>query len=249
MISQELEVALHRAFVNAREQRHEFIGTEHLLSSLLDTPSATRVLEGCGADVGGLRKTIAEYIARETRVVFEGEVDTQPTLGFQRVIQRALLKTQSSGRKEVTGADVLLALFVEKDSHAVRFLAAQGIGRLEVANFISAGTTTPEDQLPKERKREPEREAVAPEHAESDVQVVLYSDDFTPMEFVVDVLQDFFALSREEAAEAMLEIHRKGAAVCGLYSSEAGEEIVRQVLGRAAEHGYPLRCAAVIPKS
>ncbi len=140
MIAQELEVSLHMAFVEARQKRHEFITVEHLLLALLDNPSAAEVLRACSANVGELRKELSNFIDEHTpRVESEEEIDTQPTLGFQRVIQRAILHVQSSGKKEVTGANVLVAIFGEKDSHAVYFLQRQKISRLDVVNFISHG--------------------------------------------------------------------------------------------------------------
>ncbi len=142
MIAQELEVSLHMAFVEARQKRHEFITVEHLLLSLLDNPSAAEVLRACAANVEELRKELASFIAEHTPTVTgTDEIDTQPTLGFQRVIQRAILHVQSSGKKEVTGANVLVAIFGEKDSHAVYFLQRQGVTRLDVVNFISHGIT------------------------------------------------------------------------------------------------------------
>ncbi len=142
MIAQELEVSLHMAFVEARQKRHEFITVEHLLLALLDNPSAAEVLRACAANIDDLRKELAAFIAEHTPTVTGGEeIDTQPTLGFQRVIQRAILHVQSSGKKEVTGANVLVAIFGEKDSHAVYFLQRQGITRLDVVNFISHGIT------------------------------------------------------------------------------------------------------------
>lgn len=138
MIAQELEVSLHMAFVESRQKRHEFITVEHLLLALLDNPSATKVLLACAVDIEDLRKSLQEHIARYTPVVEgTGDVDTQPTLGFQRVIQRAILHVQSSGKKEVTGANVLVAIFGEKDSHAVYFLQQKGVTRLDVMNYIS----------------------------------------------------------------------------------------------------------------
>jgi len=140
MIAQELEVSLHMAFVEARQKRHEFITVEHLLLALLDNPTAAEVLRACGANLDELRKQLTQHIAEQTpRIAPDREVDTQPTLGFQRVIQRAILHVQSSGKKEVTGANVLVAIFGEKDSHAVYFLQQQGITRLDVVNFISHG--------------------------------------------------------------------------------------------------------------
>ena len=142
MIAQELEVSLHMAFVEARQKRHEFITVEHLLLALLDNPTAAEVLRACGANLDELRKQLSQHIAEQTpRIGTEREVDTQPTLGFQRVIQRAILHVQSSGKKEVTGANVMVAIFGEKDSHAVYFLQQQGITRLDVVNYMSHGIT------------------------------------------------------------------------------------------------------------
>ncbi len=142
MIAQELEVSLHMAFVEARQQRHEFITVEHLLMALLDNPSAAEVLRACSANSDDLRKSLAQFIKENTPTVGGvDEVDTQPTLGFQRVIQRAIMHVQStgSGKKEVTGANVLVAIFGEKDSHAVYYLHQQGVTRLDVVNFIAHG--------------------------------------------------------------------------------------------------------------
>src|SRR5690349_4629531 len=142
MIAQELEVSLHMAFVEARQQRHEFITVEHLLLALLDNPSAAEVLRACAANIEDLRKSLSTFIRENTPTVGgTEEVDTQPTLGFQRVIQRAIMHVQSTGggKKEVTGANVLVAIFGEKDSHAVYYLHQQGVTRLDVVNFIAHG--------------------------------------------------------------------------------------------------------------
>ena len=140
MIAQELEVSLHMAFMDARQKRHELITVEHLLLAMIDNPTAADVMRSCGANLDNLRSELNNYIEEHTPTV-EGneEVDTQPTLGFQRVIQRAILHVQSSGKKEVTGANVLVAIYGEKDSHAVFFLHQQGITRLDVVNYISHG--------------------------------------------------------------------------------------------------------------
>ncbi len=139
MIAQELEVSLHMAFMDARQKRHEFITVEHLLLAMLDNPSASEVLRACAVDIDDLRKQLAEFVVEHTPKLTREDVDTQPTLGFQRVIQRAILHVQSSGKKEVTGANVLVAVFGEKDSHAVYFLHQKGVTRLDVVNFISHG--------------------------------------------------------------------------------------------------------------
>jgi len=142
MIAQELEVSLHMAFVDARASRHEFITVEHLLAALLDNATAVEVLKACAVNIAELRAQLKNFINDNTPVVpGTDEVDTQPTLGFQRVIQRAIMHVQSTsnGKKEVTGANVLVAIFGEKDSHAVYFLQQQGVTRLDVVNFISHG--------------------------------------------------------------------------------------------------------------
>ncbi len=160
MIAQELEVSLHMAFVEARQQRHEFITVEHLLLALLDNPSAAEVLRACAANIEDLRKSLTTFIKENTPVVpGSEEIDTQPTLGFQRVIQRAIMHVQSTsnGKKEVTGANVLVAIFGEKDSHAVYYLHQQGITRLDVVNFISHGIT--KAPQPKEPQKEEQPEA------------------------------------------------------------------------------------------
>jgi ATP-dependent Clp protease ATP-binding subunit ClpA len=151
MIAQELEVSLHMAFVEARQQRHEFITVEHLLLALLDNPSAAEVLRACAANIEDLRKSLTTFIKENTPTVGgTEEVDTQPTLGFQRVIQRAIMHVQStgSGKKEVTGANVLVAIFGEKDSHAVYYLHQQGVTRLDVVNYIAHGIKKSEPPEP-----------------------------------------------------------------------------------------------------
>jgi ATP-dependent Clp protease ATP-binding subunit ClpA len=158
MIAQELEVSLHMAFMEARQKRHEFITVEHLLLAMLDNPSASEVLRACAANIEELRKLLTDFINEHTPVVSGDEVDTQPTLGFQRVIQRAILHVQSSGKKEVTGANVLVAIFGEKDSHAVYFLHQKGVTRLDVVNYISHGITKVPQSTPAKQPQSQEGE-------------------------------------------------------------------------------------------
>jgi ATP-dependent Clp protease ATP-binding subunit ClpA len=139
MIAQELEVSLHMAFMDARQKKHEFITVEHLLLAMLENPSALEVLKACGANLDELKKLLVDFIEEHTPLIADDDSETQPTLGFQRVIQRAILHVQSSGKKEVTGANVLVAIFGEKDSHAVYFLHEKGVTRLDVVNFIAHG--------------------------------------------------------------------------------------------------------------
>ena len=140
MIAQELEVSLHMAFVDARQKRHELITVEHLLLAMLDNASAAQVLRSCSVDINELRQAVTVFVDQHTPVVpGNDEVDTQPTVGFQRVIQRAILHVQSTQKKEVSGANILAALFGEKDSHAVHFLTERGVNRLDVVNYIVHG--------------------------------------------------------------------------------------------------------------
>ncbi|MDO9053522.1 MAG: ATP-dependent Clp protease ATP-binding subunit ClpA [Gallionella sp.] len=141
MIAQDLEVSLHLAFVEARQKRHEYITVEHLLLAMLDNASAANVLRVCHANIEELRQAVTEFIDTNTPVVpGESDMDTQPTLGFQRVIQRAILHAQSANKKEISGANILAAMFGEKDSHAVHFLTQRNINRIDVVNYIVHGT-------------------------------------------------------------------------------------------------------------
>ncbi|TCT23029.1 ATP-dependent Clp protease ATP-binding subunit ClpA [Thiobaca trueperi] len=140
MLSKELEFSLNRAFKEARAKHHEYMTVEHMLLSLLDNPAAAKVLRACGADSDRLRREIAAFIDETTPLIPANEDrDTQPTLGFQRVLQRAVFHVQSAGKKEVTGANVLVALFSEQDSQAVYLLNQQDVTRLDVVNYISHG--------------------------------------------------------------------------------------------------------------
>ncbi|MDH3317547.1 MAG: ATP-dependent Clp protease ATP-binding subunit ClpA [Gammaproteobacteria bacterium] len=146
MLSKELELTLNSAFREAREKRHEFMTVEHLLLALLDNPAASKVLKACGAEIDKLRDELTEYLGESTPVLpIKDDRETQPTLGFQRVLQRAVFHVQSSGKKEVTGANVLVAIFGERESQAVYFLNRQNITRLDIVNYISHGISKVHD--------------------------------------------------------------------------------------------------------
>ena len=170
MLSKELEFTLNRAFKEARDKHHEYMTVEHMLLSLLDNPAAAKVLRACGADSERLRREITAFIDETTPLIPANEDrDTQPTLGFQRVLQRAVFHVQSAGKKEVTGANVLVALFSEQDSQAVYLLNQQDITRLDVVNFISHGISkvpgeNPEDEVhgESEEPRGEEKEGGSP---------------------------------------------------------------------------------------
>jgi ATP-dependent Clp protease ATP-binding subunit ClpA len=147
MLDKELERTLNDALKRAREQRHEFMTVEHLLLALLDNASAVKVLRACGADLNSLHNDLVKFIGENSPLLPEhDERETQPTLGFQRVLQRAVFHVQSSGKKEVTGANVLVAIFGERESHAAYFLSKQNIARLDVVNYISHGIAKVADE-------------------------------------------------------------------------------------------------------
>ncbi|WP_027330817.1 ATP-dependent Clp protease ATP-binding subunit ClpA [Marinimicrobium agarilyticum] len=141
MLSKDLEITLNLAFKGARSKRHEFMTVEHLLLALIDNESAANVLRACGADLGQLRKELIEFVDSTTPLIPEDDTEreTQPTLGFQRVLQRAVFHVQSSGKQEVTGANVLVAIFSEQESQAVYYLKQQSIARIDVVNYITHG--------------------------------------------------------------------------------------------------------------
>ncbi|MGL4834328.1 MAG: Clp protease N-terminal domain-containing protein, partial [Shewanella sp.] len=146
MLNKDLEVTLNLAFQQARDARHEYMTVEHLLLALIDNPAAQEALIACGADLNKLKDEVASFIQQTTPIIADiDDKETQPTLGFQRVLQRAVFHVQSSGRNEVTGANVLVAIFSEQESQAVYLLRRYDITRLDVVNFISHGFAKNED--------------------------------------------------------------------------------------------------------
>ena len=171
MFSKDLEHSIGQCYKRARDARHEFMTVEHLLLALLDNPSAEAVLKAIGADFPRLRGALEEAIeVSVNRLAEDDGRDTQPTLGFQRVLQRAVYHVQSSGKKEVTGANVLVAIFGEKDSHAVYFLNQQDVHRLDVVNYISHGIArSGEDEPAQPQDGEAKPEGGEGEHKGHDV--------------------------------------------------------------------------------
>jgi len=148
MLSDELEQTLNSAIQLARDERHELITVEHLLMALLDNSAASQVLRACGGNIETLRQELEEFLSMQVpNIAEDSDDDTQPSLGFQRVIQRAVLHVQSSGKKEVSGENVLVAIFAEKDSHAVYFLHKQDITRFDVVNYIAHGISKVSDGM------------------------------------------------------------------------------------------------------
>lgn len=218
MLSQELEFSLNAAFQAAREKRHEYITVEHLLAALLDNSTAVRVLTACGSNVEDLRKGIEEFLEENVPKLPEtNDSDTQPTLGFQRVIQRAVLHVQGAGKKEVTGANVLVAIFAEKESHAVYFLHKQNITRFDVVNFISHGIS----KIPGDNQSE----LPAPEEAEE----AATSTERSPLDVFTRNLNEFARegkidplIGREHELERTIQILCRRRKNNPLYVGEAG---------------------------
>lgn len=154
MLSKNLEISLHRALAIAKKYRHEYATLEHLLYSLIDDPDAISVMRGCGINLNDIKKNLGEFLETElSSLVVDDLEESRPTAGFQRVIHRAAIHVQSAGKSEVTGANVLVALFSERDSHAVFFLQEQELSRLDVVNYISHGVVKFNDNKVEQWKR------------------------------------------------------------------------------------------------
>ncbi|MBT8092076.1 MAG: AAA family ATPase, partial [Gammaproteobacteria bacterium] len=216
MLSSELEFCLNEAFQRARDRRHEFMTVEHLLLALLDIPKVHEILKACNANITELRRQLAECVDEQTPLLsVDDDTDVQPTLGFQRVLQRAVFHVQSSGRKEVTGANVLVAIFSEKQSQAVYLLNLQDITRLDVVNFISHG-------MPQVSGESSDAEAEAPVDSES-------AAEATPLELYATNLNEQATKGKiDPLIGRELEIERTVQILCRrrknnpLYVGEAG---------------------------
>jgi len=219
VLSAELENCLNKAFQLARDGRHEFLTVEHLLSSILETTPVQDVLRSCGADVAVLAKDLLDHIEQSTPRLPEGDDrEVQPTLGFQRVLQRAVFHVQSSGRKEVAVTNVLVAIFSEKQSHAVFLLSRQDVSRLDVVNYISHGMSRTEDEKGESKEEAPAAGAAAAE-AESASALEKYSTNLNKLaeEGKIDPL-----IGRELEVERTIEILCRRRKNNPLYVGEAG---------------------------
>jgi ATP-dependent Clp protease adapter protein ClpS len=237
-----LEQSLHRALALANERSHKYATLEHLLLALIDDQDAAAVMRACNVDLDVLRRSLTAYVVAELEnLVGEGHQDSKPTAGFQRVIQRAVIHVQTSGREEVTGANVLVAIFPEHESRAVHSLQEQGMTLYDATRYIS-------HKLAKGVSHEaagakgPEGPGVSDRPSGLLAEVRLLNDDFTPMEFVVQVLERVFGKDSETATRIMLEIHENGIGTCGVYPYEVADAKVREVLSFAREHQHPLQC-------
>jgi ATP-dependent Clp protease ATP-binding subunit ClpA len=203
MLSRDLEVTLNLAFKDARAKRHELMSVEHLLLALLDNAAAATVLRACGAEIDALRKELEEFLEATTPLIPTAETDreTQPTLGFQRVLQRAVFHVQSSGRKEVTGASVLVAIFSEQESHAVYILKQQDVNRIDVVNYIAHGTPKVADSEEPGSAERVEEEASVEEKAPSSLEQFAVNLNEQARKGLIDPL-----VGRQEEVERVIQI-------------------------------------------
>jgi ATP-dependent Clp protease ATP-binding subunit ClpA len=264
MISADLQASFDRAIVDARELRYETLSVEQLLLALLRNPRAADVLRASAVNVDELHLSLSTIVRDNTPVAAgTAPVNPQASTEFQRVIQRAIILVDATrgrvatstgirraiwrvtvrilaafgtfiGRGTVDGADALVAIFFEKESLAVKELRRYGVTRFEVTNYIAHGVR---------RSDPPEQQAIR-EGFRGDANVVLFNDNFTPMEFVVKVLREHFDLSLDAAVPIMLRIHREGRAVCGRFVASVATEKVELVRAAARAEEHPLRCVA-----
>jgi len=217
VLSSELEICLNQAFQGAREARHEFMTVEHLLLAIIDTPKVREILRACGADVARLRKELREFVDQTTpRLKQDDEREVQPTLGFQRVLLRAVFHVQSSGRKEVSVANVLVAIFSEKHSHAAYLLGLQEVSRLDVVNYISHGLAKNSEER-EQREEPPQVEAERDPEGNSALEKYTTNLNKLAIEGRIDPL-----IGRQQEVERTIEILCRRRKNNPLYVGEAG---------------------------
>jgi ATP-dependent Clp protease adapter protein ClpS len=242
--SRSFEQSLQRALALANQRRHEYATVEHLLLALIDDVDASAAMKACEVDLGVLKERLVSYIDNELKtLITDGGGDSKPTAGFQRTIQRAVIYVQSSGREEVTGANALVAILAEHESQAPALMQEQGMTRYDVTRYISHGIAKGDGvSCGREDGDDPGQHVVSDEPSGLMANVLLLNDDYTPMEFVVHVLERVFDKDRETAMRIMLEIHNNGTGICGIYSYDDADAKVREVLDFAREHQHPLQC-------
>jgi ATP-dependent Clp protease adapter protein ClpS len=254
-VSLDLQFSLHCAFVEARSLRYETISLEQLLLALLDNPRVVGVLRGCATDIETMRGSLSALVRNSTPVASgTGAVEPQASPDFKRVLERiianALAITRSTGqgqntskavdlapgvplgRRAADGTDALVAILDETKSHAADALRRHGVTRLAVTNLIAHGIIG----------SAPVATRALPADGIDEVAVVLENDDFTPIEFVVSVLQDHLELDLAAATQVMLDVHNHGRAVCGRFPADLAADKVERVRSAASQAGHPLRC-------
>jgi len=239
--SEGLELSLQRAIAIAGAGHHEYATLEHLLLALTDDAEAGAVLGACNVDLEKLRHNLVSFIDSELAKSATGRSEnSKPSAAFERVVQRAAIHVQSSTRREhVTAANMLVAILTERGSQASAALEEQEMTRYDATLYVCHGISKADRLSPRRTKAAPRDLS---ETAAMQTKVLLLNDDYTPMEFVVDVLERVFEKDRETAARIMLEIHNNGIATCGLYPYDAATAKVSEVLALAREQQHPLQC-------
>jgi ATP-dependent Clp protease adapter protein ClpS len=236
--SQHLNQSLERAAAFA-ELLPEDITAAHLLLALTDDPDAAPVMQACNADLERLRRDILASIPATGSAPLPDEKGPSFSQGFQADLQRASVHVQSTGRQEINGADVLVAVLA---GPAAGFLQAQGMTRYDATTFISHGITKNEQTAPRRADEVAAQASSAGSAGSSMSSVRLLNDEFTPMEFVVHVLTEVFGLEHDDAVRVMLQIHHQGMGACGTYPPEEAEAKAAAVMDLARRHQHPLRC-------
>jgi len=241
ILSQNLHQSILRALRIAGEHCHDRATPEHLLLALTDDPDAAPVMRACNVDLEQLRRIVSMSLPRssESSKVPSSTVDPRPDASFQSVIQRAVRHIQSVEQNVVTGAHVLVATFAEP---VAQFLSEQGMTRYDAVSYVCHG-------IVKQLEPAAETGAISEAGAESEnkadeptYEVVLLNDEYTPMEFVVWVLQDVFCVTHENAVDMMLSVHKSGTRSCGLYGRVEAQKLARRVIELARERQHPLCC-------
>jgi ATP-dependent Clp protease adapter protein ClpS len=247
-LSQNLQHTLRHACANAAERREERATLEHLLLSLIDDADAAEVMRACGVDLDVLRDRVTGFLPDpKDGVTFDGDGAAELGADVNALLQRAMTHVTSAGREIVTGAGVLLQIFDEPTAH---FLLEQGMNRYDAMMYISHGIAKMSDSA-QSGGGAPSQNADATEAAgqASMFRVLLLNDDFTPMEFVVHVLEQIFERDRETAVRTMLHIHNHGRGACGTCPFAAAYAKAKAVEVVAREHGHPLRCVVEAAQS
>jgi ATP-dependent Clp protease adapter protein ClpS len=239
--SESLELSLQRAIAIAGAGHHEYTTLEHLLLALTDDAEAAAVLRACNVDLEKLRRSLVSFIDSELAKFETGRSEnSKPSAAFQRVVQRAVTHVQSTTRREeVTAANVLVAILTERGSQASAALEEQAMTRYDTTLYICHGISKA-DRLSSRRAEAAPRDL--PETTAVQAKVLLLNDDYTPMEFVVRVLERVFDKDRETATRIMLETHNNGVGTCGLYPYDVASTKVSEVLDLAREQQHPLQC-------
>lgn len=242
VLSSAVQAVLSAAAEQAARRRHRHTTVEHLLHGLLREASVSRILGSCGCDVARLLTELAEYLDLLPELPQGSKKGQTPDASYVNVLKRSALRAIISGKDKLEPSDLLVQVFAEDDEYAGMLLGSEGLTRLELLRCISHGTPKPE-VLP---AHQTESEAGLPPH--TFVLVVFHNDDYTPMDFVVEVLHEVFHCSETDAFELMMQIHRQGCATVGRYPFELARARVEEVLLRATLREFPLHCTLEVKR-